>query len=219
MSNTIFKPVRLEPSALAQAEKQRQNEALRLTKKATAASAAAKTQGRPKKGKKNISVKASAAGKGNKKANNKNQAAATSTTNNRLLNSTTLSEDEDDQMLIVQQQHQQHVTDDVHDMDIEEDEIDDSGAVLKSSSLSSSASFSQCQILNPMDRELMLTSEHLYRDETRVLTEMGGLFYAGVMKPLQPPDVYAITLDGERGNKSHIMSREEIFEDTVSSKL
>ncbi|KAL9896076.1 BAH domain and coiled-coil containing protein winged eye isoform 2-T2 [Glossina fuscipes fuscipes] len=68
---------------------------------------------------------------------------------------------------------------------------------------------------NPLDNTLMLTQEHLYRKETRVLTDMGGLFYAGIMKPLQPPDVYAITLDGERGNKSHIMSREEIFNDTI----
>ncbi|XP_030369613.1 protein winged eye isoform X2 [Scaptodrosophila lebanonensis] len=66
-----------------------------------------------------------------------------------------------------------------------------------------------------IDRELQLTSEHLYRDETRVLTDMGGLFYAGVMKPLRPPDVYAITLDGERGNKSHVMSREDILKDTI----
>lgn len=71
--------------------------------------------------------------------------------------------------------------------------------------------------LNAADAELQLTSEHLYRDETRVLTDMGGLFYAGVMKPLRPPDVYAITLDGERGNKSHVMSREDILKDTVSS--
>lgn len=75
------------------------------------------------------------------------------------------------------------------------------------------------KVIDPRDHKLMLTSEHLYRKETRVLTDMGGLFYAGVMKPLQPPDVYAITLDGERGNKSHIMSREEIFKDTVSSLL
>lgn len=70
--------------------------------------------------------------------------------------------------------------------------------------------------LSAADAELQLTSEHLYRDEsTRVLTDMGGLFYAGVMKPLRPPDVYAITLDGERGNKSHVMSREDILKDTV----
>ncbi|XP_020799641.1 protein winged eye isoform X7 [Drosophila serrata] len=66
-----------------------------------------------------------------------------------------------------------------------------------------------------IDRELQLTSEHLYREETRVLTDMGGLFYAGVMKPLRPPDVYSITLDGERGNKSHVMSREDILKDTI----
>jgi len=33
---------------------------------------------------------------------------------------------------------------------------------------------------------------------------------------LRPPDVYSITLDGERGNKSHVMSREDILKDTVS---
>ncbi|KAH8414549.1 hypothetical protein KR215_008568 [Drosophila sulfurigaster] len=69
--------------------------------------------------------------------------------------------------------------------------------------------------LSAADAELQLTSEHLYRDETRVLTDMGGLFYAGVMKPLRPPDVYSITLDGERGNKSHVMSREDILKDTI----
>ncbi|KMZ05181.1 uncharacterized protein Dsimw501_GD18436, isoform E [Drosophila simulans] len=69
--------------------------------------------------------------------------------------------------------------------------------------------------VSAIDRELQLTSEHLYREETRVLTDMGGLFYAGVMKPLRPPDVYSITLDGERGNKSHVMSREDILKDTI----
>lgn len=85
-----------------------------------------------------------------------------------------------------------------------------------SSSSSTSTSSSSSRKINPIDRSLMLTQDHLFRKETRVLTDMGGLFYAGIMKPLQPPDVYAITLDGERGNKSHIMSREEIFNDTVS---
>lgn len=50
----------------------------------------------------------------------------------------------------------------------------------------------------------------------RVLTAMGGLFYAGSLSPVQPPDVYAVTLDGERGNRPHIMSREEILRDAVS---
>ncbi|XP_005178224.1 protein winged eye isoform X2 [Musca domestica] len=84
-----------------------------------------------------------------------------------------------------------------------------------SSSSSTSSGASSMRKMNPIDRTLMLTQDHLFRKETRVLTDMGGLFYAGIMKPLQPPDVYAITLDGERGNKSHIMSREEIFKDTI----
>ncbi|KAL4714905.1 hypothetical protein ACJJTC_014276, partial [Scirpophaga incertulas] len=49
----------------------------------------------------------------------------------------------------------------------------------------------------------------------RVLTAMGGLFYAGKLSAVQAPDVYAITLDGERGNKPHILSREEILKDAI----
>lgn len=66
-----------------------------------------------------------------------------------------------------------------------------------------------------INKKLMLTNEHLYKNKIRVLTHMGGLFYAGYLSPLQPPDVYAVALDGERGNKSHIMSREEVLKDTV----
>lgn len=50
----------------------------------------------------------------------------------------------------------------------------------------------------------------------RVLTAMGGLFYAGKLSAVTAPDVYAITLDGERGNKPHILSREETLRDAVS---
>lgn len=62
-----------------------------------------------------------------------------------------------------------------------------------------------------------LTSAHLAIDQLRVLTAMGGLFYAGRLSAVQAPDVYAITLDGERGNRPHIHSREEILRDAVSS--
>ncbi|KRG01106.1 protein winged eye isoform X4 [Drosophila mojavensis] len=86
---------------------------------------------------------------------------------------------------------------------------------LKASAVDAQAVTGAKRRFSAADAELQLTSEHLYRDETRVLTDMGGLFYAGVMKPLRPPDVYAITLDGERGNKSHVMSREDILKDTI----
>ncbi|KAI8436327.1 hypothetical protein MSG28_004364 [Choristoneura fumiferana] len=49
----------------------------------------------------------------------------------------------------------------------------------------------------------------------RVLTAMGGLFYAGKLSAVTAPDVYAITLDGERGNKAHILSREETLRDAI----
>lgn len=60
-----------------------------------------------------------------------------------------------------------------------------------------------------------LTSAHLAIDQMRVLTAMGGLFYAGRLSAIQAPDIYAITLDGERGNRPHIHSREEILQDAI----
>lgn len=53
----------------------------------------------------------------------------------------------------------------------------------------------------------------------RVLTAMGGLFYAGSLTAIRPPDLYGVTLDGERGNKAHIMSREDILRDAVSKQI
>jgi len=50
-------------------------------------------------------------------------------------------------------------------------------------------------------------------DEMRVLTEIQGLFYAGKLNALQPPDVYGVTLDHERGIPPHlIFSAEEVLE-------
>lgn len=60
-----------------------------------------------------------------------------------------------------------------------------------------------------------LTPAHLAIDQLRVLMAIGGLFYAGKLSAVQAPDVYAITLDGERGNRPHIHSREEILKDAV----
>ncbi|KAF2880243.1 hypothetical protein ILUMI_25928, partial [Ignelater luminosus] len=66
-----------------------------------------------------------------------------------------------------------------------------------------------------VDNRCILTTEHLEKDKLRVLTAMGGLFYAGHLNAVEPPDVYSITLDGERGNRPHIMSREEILRDAI----
>jgi hypothetical protein len=69
-----------------------------------------------------------------------------------------------------------------------------------------------------MDHKCRLTKEHLENDKIRVLTAMGGLFYAGHLSAVEAPDVYAITLDGERQNRPHIMSREEVLRDAVSAQ-
>ncbi|XP_055605343.1 protein winged eye-like isoform X3 [Uranotaenia lowii] len=66
-----------------------------------------------------------------------------------------------------------------------------------------------------IDQRCTLSNEHLNTDKTRVLTAMGGLFYAGCLSAVQPPDIYAVTLDGERGNRPHIMSREEVLRDAI----
>ncbi|KAK4873616.1 hypothetical protein RN001_012976 [Aquatica leii] len=71
------------------------------------------------------------------------------------------------------------------------------------------------ELPKPLDNRCILTDEDLEKDKMRVLTAMGGLFYAGQLHSVEPPDVYSITLDGERGNRPHIMSREEILRDAI----
>lgn len=74
-----------------------------------------------------------------------------------------------------------------------------------------------------IDARCTLTSDQLDglmdKSNLRVLTAMGGLFYAGCLSAVQPPDVYAVTLDGERGNRPHFMSREDVLRDAVRFKL
>lgn len=74
-----------------------------------------------------------------------------------------------------------------------------------------------------IDARCTLTGDQLdnlsFTSKPRVLTAMGGLFYAGCLSAVQPPDVYSVTLDGERGNRPHIMSREEILRDAVSVSI
>jgi len=61
-----------------------------------------------------------------------------------------------------------------------------------------------------------LTQVHLNTEKQRALAAINGLFYAGTLSAIQAPDIYGITLDGERGNRPHIYSREGILQDAVS---
>lgn len=71
-----------------------------------------------------------------------------------------------------------------------------------------------------IDDKCRLTRLHLENlvngPKLRVLIAMGGLYYGGCLSAVEPPDVYSVTRDGERGNKPYIMSREEILRDAVS---
>lgn len=67
-----------------------------------------------------------------------------------------------------------------------------------------------------MDTRCMITSEHLKQSKTRVLMAQNGLFYAGSLSPVEQNEIFAISLDGERGNRPHIMPREEILKQAVN---
>lgn len=67
-----------------------------------------------------------------------------------------------------------------------------------------------------MDTRCMITSEQLKQTKTRVLMAQGGLFYAGSLSTVEQDEIFSITLDGERGNRAHIMPREEILKQAVS---
>lgn len=89
----------------------------------------------------------------------------------------------------------------------------------KSSDCKECAKVAKAERTESIINRCKLTSAHLAIDQLRVLTAMGGLFYAGRLSAVQAPDVYAITLDGERGNRPHIHSREEILRDAVGYRF
>ncbi|GAB6020239.1 hypothetical protein CHUAL_002957 [Chamberlinius hualienensis] len=68
--------------------------------------------------------------------------------------------------------------------------------------------------ITPEPRSCVINAEEL-KDSLRVLTMIDRLFYSGRVVGIRPPDVYGITVDGERGNRPHIYSREEIFQEAV----
>ncbi|GIY20207.1 trinucleotide repeat-containing gene 18 protein [Caerostris darwini] len=59
-----------------------------------------------------------------------------------------------------------------------------------------------------------LSTEHLV-DRQRLLALEDGLFYAGFIKECQAPKKYGIALDGQRGNRLHIFTREELLTQAI----
>ena len=52
-------------------------------------------------------------------------------------------------------------------------------------------------------------------DGLRVLTKIGPHFYPGSVKTIDSPSIFAVTVDGERGNKPHIYSAEDLLSKTI----
>lgn len=59
-----------------------------------------------------------------------------------------------------------------------------------------------------------LNSEHLV-ERQRLLALEDGLFYAGFIKEYQSPKKYGIALDGQRGNRLHMFTREELLTQAI----
>ncbi|XP_071943851.1 uncharacterized protein [Antedon mediterranea] len=49
----------------------------------------------------------------------------------------------------------------------------------------------------------------------RVLIPIDNLFYPGYVRPIQPPDVYGVIIDGQRGNRPHVFSQEQILKEAI----
>ena len=72
-----------------------------------------------------------------------------------------------------------------------------------------------CVVVVSEVRSSVLTQADLY-DSLKILYFMEGLFYEARVKEIQAPDVYGVVVKGERGNRPHILSREELLNDAVS---
>lgn len=52
-------------------------------------------------------------------------------------------------------------------------------------------------------------------DGLRVLIAEDGLFVAGTVTGICPPDIYGVAVDGERGCRPRILSTEELLREAV----
>ena len=48
-----------------------------------------------------------------------------------------------------------------------------------------------------------------------MLTRLGPHFYPGRVRAIEPPFIFALSLDSERGNKPHIYAKEEILQKVI----
>ena len=71
----------------------------------------------------------------------------------------------------------------------------------------------------PKSCDLCILTEDDLKDGLRVLLRLDGLFHPGRLISVLPPDIYGVLVEKERGNKPHIMPREEVISEAVSVKI
>merc|ERR1719209_2365429 len=85
---------------------------------------------------------------------------------------------------------------------------------MQSSLKTSSISEKECSYENENHRSCSLRASDLV-DGLRILKRIGDHFCPGRLTDISPPDIYGIVVDKERGNKPHILSREEVLSKAV----
>ena len=67
----------------------------------------------------------------------------------------------------------------------------------------------------PAPRNCVLSVQEL-QDGLRVLIPIDGLFHAGNVRAIQPPDVYGVVIEGGRGSRPHVFSQEQILQEAIA---
>ncbi len=68
--------------------------------------------------------------------------------------------------------------------------------------------------LSTLTEDVTLNEDNLV-DGLRVLVRIEGHFYPGRLNAINPPDIYGVLLDNERGFKPHIYAREELLQNVI----
>eukprot|EP00058_Branchiostoma_floridae_P010027 XP_002595515.1 hypothetical protein BRAFLDRAFT_118959 [Branchiostoma floridae] len=66
----------------------------------------------------------------------------------------------------------------------------------------------------PEPRLVNILKEEL-RDGLRVIIPIDGLFHTGYVDEIQPPDVYGVVIDGQRGHRPQVYSQEQILQEAL----
>ncbi|RWS31689.1 uncharacterized protein B4U80_08199 [Leptotrombidium deliense] len=69
-------------------------------------------------------------------------------------------------------------------------------------------------VAKQLSSEDFMLKDNLLNNQ-RIIIKIDDLIYAGSVSAIQAPDVYGVTLDGERSQKKHIYSREDILKEAI----